>query len=284
MAFYVDTDSKDSDPLPGAPARSPASGLPDESYYRDEQHAEILSAYPRAHRARCSPLAGVRRTQADAHAPRDAHRRAGDRARRRRTGTSSSDRDADLTYNLRDLRRPGRRGTGLRLGGLGGRARGTGRSARRGRGAPARLPDRVRRAVGQRDARGLEGWAALAARSAPAPPYLHRRARRRELRLLRPHAVRHRGDPRPLEARRLAGRGRAGRGRRQGSTSSGTSRRGQGADGRAGRPTCVEAYRGQHHRPRLDDAGDPRARRWPSSTSSPPKIGYPASGATTRRS
>ncbi len=44
--IYVDTDSKDSTRYLVHLTQS-GLGLPDESYYRDEQHAEILAAYPR---------------------------------------------------------------------------------------------------------------------------------------------------------------------------------------------------------------------------------------------
>ncbi|MDT5162102.1 MAG: putative endopeptidase, partial [Mycobacterium sp.] len=43
---YVDTDSKDSTRYLLHLSQS-GLGLPDESYYRDEQHAEILAAYPK---------------------------------------------------------------------------------------------------------------------------------------------------------------------------------------------------------------------------------------------
>src|SRR3984893_3641898 len=44
--LYVDTDSKDSSRYLLHVSQS-GLGLPDEAYYRDEQHAEILAAYPR---------------------------------------------------------------------------------------------------------------------------------------------------------------------------------------------------------------------------------------------
>jgi neprilysin/putative endopeptidase len=44
--IYVDTDSKDSTRYLVHMSQS-GIGLPDESYYRDEQHAEVLAAYPR---------------------------------------------------------------------------------------------------------------------------------------------------------------------------------------------------------------------------------------------
>ena len=43
--LYVDTDSKDSTRYLLHLSQS-GLGLPDESYYRDAQHAEILAAYP----------------------------------------------------------------------------------------------------------------------------------------------------------------------------------------------------------------------------------------------
>ncbi|VBA46306.1 M13 family metallopeptidase [Mycobacterium attenuatum] len=45
IGFYVDTDSKDSTRYLVHFSQS-GIGLPDESYYRDEQHAEVLAAYP----------------------------------------------------------------------------------------------------------------------------------------------------------------------------------------------------------------------------------------------
>ena len=65
-------------------------------------------------------------------------------------------RDADLTYNLRTFAELQTEARGLRLGRLGWRA---GQHAGGGRGigcAPTRLPDRLRRAVGQRGPRRLE--------------------------------------------------------------------------------------------------------------------------------
>ena len=43
--MYVDTDSKNSSRYLLHLSQS-GIGLPDESYFRDEQHAEILAAYP----------------------------------------------------------------------------------------------------------------------------------------------------------------------------------------------------------------------------------------------
>lgn len=45
IGVYVDTDSKDSTRYLVHFTQS-GIGLPDESYYRDEQHAAVLAAYP----------------------------------------------------------------------------------------------------------------------------------------------------------------------------------------------------------------------------------------------
>ena len=63
----------------------------------------------------------------------------------------------------------------------------------------------------------------------------HRRLRRDQLRLLRPHPHRHARAARPLEARRRARRGRDRRGRRQGVRRPALPAGVQGADGRPGR-------------------------------------------------
>lgn len=93
---YVDTDSKDSTRYLLHMTQS-GIGLPDESYYRDEQHAEILAAYPRHiaamfalvyggdHNDSASAIVALETKLAAAH---------WDVVKRR---------DADLTYNLRTL-------------------------------------------------------------------------------------------------------------------------------------------------------------------------------------
>ena len=93
---YVDTDSKDSTRYLLHMTQS-GIGLPDESYYRDEQHAEILAAYPRHiaamfalvlgsdHSDTASAIVALETKLAAAH---------WDVVKRR---------DADLTYNLRTL-------------------------------------------------------------------------------------------------------------------------------------------------------------------------------------
>ena len=82
--------------------------------------------------------------------------------------------------------------------------------------------------------RGLEGLAAQP-RAAVGGAVPHRRLRRDQLRLLRPHPQRHTGAAGPLEARRRAGRGRDRRGGRQGVRRPALPADVQGADGRAGR-------------------------------------------------
>ena len=85
---YIDTDSKDSTRYLLHLSQS-GLGLPDESYYRDEQHAEILAAYPR-HIARMFTLVCGEESQ-----PGDGRQTPNASSRWRpswpqRTGTSSS--------------------------------------------------------------------------------------------------------------------------------------------------------------------------------------------------
>lgn len=92
---YIDTDSKDSTRYLVHISQS-GIGLPDESYYREEQHAEILAAYPKHiaamfalvygggdHAATAERIVALETKLASAH---------WDVVKRR---------DADLTYNLR---------------------------------------------------------------------------------------------------------------------------------------------------------------------------------------
>lgn len=96
---YIDTDSKDSTRYLLHLSQS-GIGLPDESYYRDEQHAEILAAYP-GHIARMfglvygeEPQPGEWQATAERIVALEAKLAAAhwDVVKRR---------DADLTYNLR---------------------------------------------------------------------------------------------------------------------------------------------------------------------------------------
>jgi predicted metalloendopeptidase len=91
---YVDTDSKDSTRYLVHLNQS-GLGLPDESYYRDEQHAEILAAYPQHIAAMFTLVYGGEHTETAARiVALETKLAAGhwDVVKRR---------DADLTYNLR---------------------------------------------------------------------------------------------------------------------------------------------------------------------------------------
>ena len=149
---YVDTDSKDSTRYLLHLSQS-GLGLPDESYYRDEQHAEILAAYPRHIAAMFALVYGG---AADDHADTAARIVALESKLAAAHWDVVKRRDADLTYNLRtfaDLpaEAPGFDWAGwvTALGTYAG-------DGRRTRCAPTRLPDRVRRAVVERGPRGLE--------------------------------------------------------------------------------------------------------------------------------
>ncbi len=99
VGMYVDTDSKDSTRYLVHFTQS-GIGLPDESYFRDEQHAEVLAAYP-GHIARMFSLiyGGVPEDHADTAA----------RIVALETKLAAAHwdvvkrRDADLTYNLRNF-------------------------------------------------------------------------------------------------------------------------------------------------------------------------------------
>ena len=94
IAMYVDTDSKNSSRYLVHVTQS-GIGLPDESYFRDEQHAEVLAAYP-GHIARMFGLVfGGDHTETAARIV----------ALETKLAAAHWDvvkrRDADLTYNLR---------------------------------------------------------------------------------------------------------------------------------------------------------------------------------------
>ncbi|AEV72166.1 putative metalloendopeptidase [Mycolicibacterium rhodesiae NBB3] len=99
VGVYIDTDSKDSTRYLLHMNQS-GLGLPDESYYRDEQHAEILAAYP-DHIAKMFGLVYGEESQPNEW------RAAAERVVALETKIASAHwdvvkrRDADLTYNLR---------------------------------------------------------------------------------------------------------------------------------------------------------------------------------------
>jgi putative endopeptidase len=94
---YIDTDSKDSTRYLLHVSQS-GLGLPDESYYRDEQHAEILAAYPRHIAAMFALVYGG---SADDHAETAARIVALESKLAAAHWDVVKRRDADLTYNLR---------------------------------------------------------------------------------------------------------------------------------------------------------------------------------------
>jgi putative endopeptidase len=94
---YVDTDSKNSTRYLLHLSQS-GLGLPDESYYREPQHAEILAAYP-GHIARMFAL--VFGGEPDAHADAAARIVALETELAAAHWDVVKRRDADLTYNLR---------------------------------------------------------------------------------------------------------------------------------------------------------------------------------------
>jgi putative endopeptidase len=94
---YIDTDSKDSTRYLLHLNQS-GLGLPDESYYRDEQHAEILAAYPRHIAAMFALVYGG---GPDDHAETAARILALESKLAAAHWDVVKRRDADLTYNLR---------------------------------------------------------------------------------------------------------------------------------------------------------------------------------------
>ncbi len=94
---YIDTDSKDSTRYLLHLSQS-GLGLPDESYYRDEQHAEILAGYPRHIAAMFALVYGG---AADDYADTAARIVALESKLAAAHWDVVKRRDADLTYNLR---------------------------------------------------------------------------------------------------------------------------------------------------------------------------------------
>ena len=97
VGLYIDTDSKDSSRYLVHLSQS-GLGLPDESYYRDEQHAAILGAYP-AHISAMFAL--VYGGTAEQYADRAGRIVALETALAAAHWDVVRRRDADLTYNLR---------------------------------------------------------------------------------------------------------------------------------------------------------------------------------------
>ncbi len=98
---YIDTDSKDSTRYLLHVSQS-GLGLPDESYYRDEQHAEILAAYPRHIAAMFALVYGSSEEgDPDDHADTAARIVALETKLAAAHWDVVKRRDAELTYNLR---------------------------------------------------------------------------------------------------------------------------------------------------------------------------------------
>ena len=178
-------------------------GLPDESYYREDKFAEIREKYV-DYLDRLLELADSRRRT----------RRGRDRVLEIETRLAAGHweraetRDVQKTYNLTTARRAARAGARLRLGRLR-------PQPRRLRGDASRRPASVSRRTSRTSRRcslrsPIEDWKAWlltrVLRVRGAVP--HRRLRRDQLRLLRPHPQRHPRAAGPLEARGRPGRGR----------------------------------------------------------------------------
>ena len=109
VGMYVDTDAKDSARYLVHFTQS-GIGLPDESYFRDEQHAQVLAAYP-GHIARMFGLVFGE--------PPERHAQTADRIVALETKLAAAHwdvvkrRDADLTYNLRTFAELQAEGTGF---------------------------------------------------------------------------------------------------------------------------------------------------------------------------
>jgi len=100
VGVYIDTDSKDSTRYLVHFTQS-GIGLPDESYFRDEQHAEVLAAYP-GHIAKMFSLVfGGDAKHAEHHAETAARIVALETKLAAAHWDVVKRRDADLTYNLR---------------------------------------------------------------------------------------------------------------------------------------------------------------------------------------
>lgn len=113
VGLYVDTDSKNSSRYLVHFSQS-GIGLPDESYFRDEQHADVLAAYP-GHIARMFAL--VYGSEPGDHADTAARIVALESKLAAAHWDVVKRRDADLTYNLRTFADLQSEGTGFDWGG-----------------------------------------------------------------------------------------------------------------------------------------------------------------------
>ena len=196
VGMYVDTDAKNSTRYL-VHLTHPASDCPT-ILFRDEQHAEVLAAYPGTSR-RCSAwCSAATRDHADTAA----------RIVALETKLAAAHwdvvkrRDAELTYNLRTFAELQRDAVGL-TGSAGLPHWAARRRSRNWLCANPITSPHSPRCGAARHGR-LEALGALAFDPRPRP-LADRRHRRRGLRLLWPPAHRRRADPRPLEAGGVAG-------------------------------------------------------------------------------
>ena len=207
---YVDTDDRNSDRYLFHLAQG-GLGLPDESYYRDDKFAEIREKYV-AYLTRLLELRRATRT------PRPRPRRCSRSTPGWPPATGSAPRPATSRRPTTCCTVERAQGAvpGLRLGRLRHQPR---RQRRRDRSPRScvRQPSYFAHLSTVLDEVPIEDWKAWllahVLRAGGAVP--HRRLRRDQLRLLRPHPQRHPRAPRPLEARGRPGRGRDRRGGRQ---------------------------------------------------------------------
>ncbi len=214
---YVDTDARNSDRYVVNVVQG-GIGLPDESYYRDEKFAEIREKYV--------AYLGRMLTLAERPDPEGTAARVLELETRLAKGhwERAETRDVIKTYNLMTIDELRAAAAELRLRHVDHRPRRRGRHDRRDGGPAAVLPRAPRDGPRRHPDRGLAGLL-VGARDPHGCGVPLGCVRRGQLRLLRPHPLRHPRAARPVEARRLPGRGLPRRGRRVGSTSPGTSRR-----------------------------------------------------------
>ena len=208
---YVDTDDARLRPLPGQPRCRAGSGLPDESYYRDDKFAEVREKYV----AYLTALLALAEHDDPAARGRD---RPGGRDPAGR-GPLGARRDPRRPEDLQPDRRPtssrssARPSTGTPTSPTSAATEETLRRDLRAAAVVPRAPlDGARRGAD----RDWRAWLLHVRVLRAAAPYLPDDVRRDQLRLLRPHPQRHPGAARPLEARRRVRRGRHRRGRRPG--------------------------------------------------------------------
>ncbi len=250
---YVDTDSKNSTRYLLHLSQS-GLGLPDESYYRDPQHAEILAAYP-GHIARMFAL--VLGGDAESHADDAARIVALETELAAAHWDVVKRRDADLTYNLRTFTDLPAEAPGFDWASW---VTAIGTTPEAVSEVVVRQPDVLTAFAALWSGRDLEDW----------KRWLRWRLISSRASLLTDELIaenfdfygrtlsRHRGDPRAVEARRRHGGEPDGRHGRQAVRRAALPAWREGQDGRAGGEPA-RGLPGQHQRPGVDDAGDARA-------------------------